>query len=96
MAVGPGTSSSASSRPIPAGPARPAIPAKISALTSPRIVEAISSSVENPGSSKQPLTSRSNATLIKSGGLFFRVAASRIASAATLRAPAGSRTTPSR
>jgi hypothetical protein len=93
LAVGPDTSSSG---PIPAGPGPPGDPREDLRVDLARIVEAISSSVENPGSSKQPLTSRSNAILIKSGGLFFRVAASRIASAATLRAPAGSRTTPSR
>ena len=47
---------------------------------------AISSSVENAGSSSEASTSRSSATLMRSGGWLFTSAASRIAASATARA----------
>ena len=74
---------------------RLAIRSNIAVFTSRRIRDAISSSVENAGSSNDALTSISSATLIRSGGLFLTSAADRIASAATARARSGSCTTPS-
>jgi len=65
-------------------------------LTSARIWAAIAFSVEKPGSSNDAFTTISSATLIKSGGLFFTQAASRIASLASARARSGSSTTPTR
>jgi len=61
------------------------MPSKISKLTSDWIRLAISSSVEKPGNSNPPRISSSNATLIRSAGLFFASAASRSAPAATAR-----------
>ncbi len=68
---------------------RPQTPAMISRFTSPRILDTILSSTVNPSSSNDCATSVSSATLIRSGGLFFTAAASRIAVAATACALAG-------
>jgi hypothetical protein len=80
---GPAVVSSPCARCRPSGPIRDTMPAKIPALTSARMEAAISSSVENAGSSSEASTSRSSATLIRSGGWFFTSAASQIAAAAT-------------
>jgi hypothetical protein len=61
----------------------------ISRLTSLRICEANSSSVRYAGSSSVACSTFSNATLIRSAGLFFTSASARIASAAIRRASAG-------
>lgn len=53
-------------------------------------------SVEKPGSSSDAFTNISNATLMRSGGLFFTSAAARMASRATTRKRSGSRATPTR
>jgi hypothetical protein len=66
---------------------------KIEELASSRIRAAISSSVEYPGSSNEPSTSFSSATLIRSAGSFLRRAASPIAAAATASAAGMSDTT---
>jgi hypothetical protein len=70
----------------PSGLIRAIMPAKIASLTSARIVVAMSSSVEYPGSSSEASMIRSSATLIRSGGWFRTSAASRIAASASARA----------
>ncbi|MGP3921259.1 hypothetical protein [Nonomuraea sp. 10N515B] len=54
----------------------------------------MASSVENAGSSNRACASRSNATLIRSGGWFFTHAARVIALAAILQALPGAYATP--
>ena len=62
------TTSSAASRRRPSGPSRTQIRLQICPFTSPRTLDSIASSVENASSSKPACVSRSNATLIRSGG----------------------------
>jgi hypothetical protein len=91
------TTSSRFSRPTRSGSAiRPATRLKMPVFTSSRTLDAISSSVENAGSSNDPFTSISSATLIRSGGSFLTSAADRTAASATVRARCGSCLTPSR
>jgi hypothetical protein len=80
----------------PSGPIRETMPAKISSLTSARIVVAMSSSVEYAGSSSEASMIRSSAMLIRSGGWFRTSAASRIAASASARARRMSLVAPSR
>jgi hypothetical protein len=90
----PAVFSSPCARCHPSGPIRATMPAKITSLTSARMVVAISSSVEYAGSSSEASMMRSSATLIRSGGWFRTSAASRIAAAASALARCGSRVTP--
>src|ERR1035437_2771675 len=92
----PMTSSKVSRRTRSGSPIRPSIRSNMPVFTSPRILDTISSSVENAGSSRDSLTSISRATLIKSGGSFLTSAANRIAADATARARSGSWITPRR
>ena len=89
-------SSNPSIRRRSADPSRCQIVVTSDALTSARIRAAISFSVVNPGSSSDAWISRSNATLIRSGGWFFTSAAFRIAFSASLRALPGLQATPTR
>src|SRR5450755_5061350 len=91
------TTSSRLSRPTRSGsPIRPATRSNMPAFTSSRTLDAISSTVENAGSSNDAFTSISRATLIRSDGSFITSAAERIPATATARARCGSCTTPSR
>ena len=94
MPPGAATVSSPCSRCTARGPIRSTICVKIPALTSARIVVASSSKVENAGNSSEASTSRSSATLIRSGGWFFTSAAARISPAASARARRWSYRTP--
>ncbi|WP_431961801.1 hypothetical protein [Actinacidiphila sp. bgisy160] len=91
--VVPSASRSSSRRSSPArwtAPIRSWMPAQIEAFTSPRTFEAITSKVENAGSSSPASTTFSSAMLIRSAGRFFAAASLRIDCSAILRASAWS------
>ena len=75
---------------------RSQMPAQIPVFTSARTVEAMWSRVENAASSSPASTSFSSATLIRSAGLFFDSASTRIVSRASSRARLPSYRTPAR
>ena len=75
---------------------RATIRSKRAVFTSPRIRDVMSFNVENPGSSNEAFTTISNATLIRSAGLFFTTTAARITATTTTRARSGSSPPPTR